>query len=46
MKLFQKANFFSEFWQTGKKGCLSHTHRPKCRLTAFESFGSEKLKKT
>jgi hypothetical protein len=26
MKLFQKAKFFFGLWQTGKNGCLSHTH--------------------
>jgi hypothetical protein len=39
MKLFQKAEFFSGLWQTGKNGCLSHTHTsPKVVLTDFEAF--------
>jgi hypothetical protein len=46
MKLFQKAEFFSGLWRTGKNGCLSHTHTdPKVVLTAFESFRSKNLKK-
>jgi hypothetical protein len=47
MKLFQKAEFFSGLWRTGKNGCLSHTHTDlKVVLTAFEAFKSENLKKT
>jgi hypothetical protein len=46
MKLFQKAEFFSGLWRTGKNRCLSQIHTgPNVVLTAYESFRSNNSQK-
>jgi hypothetical protein len=46
-EVISKAEFFSGLCQTGKNGCLSHTHTGlKVVLTAFEAFRSKNSKKT